>query len=281
MQGGEGGGRALVAAARAREEAGPPPPASRNGYQRLDGRTLQVIADAAAPAEGPWSHAACAQPLAIEVLAKGRRLIVGCGWSPDAAGPDALRLVDAASTASVADLPGGEPLRGMRGRALGPRMLADYDTVDARRHEAEGGLWLEMAHDAWARRRHLRHERRLFLDLSADELRGEDRLTPLGDSAAAGDRRFIPFVIRFHLHPDVRASLARDGKSVLLKAEGDEVGWRLRSDAREMAVDGSVSFEDGVARRSHQVVLRAEARADAGVKVRWKLAAAEAWPPPH
>ena len=276
LQGGEGGRRAYVAGARAGEAEGPRPSAGRGGFQRLDGRGLQVAADAAPPATGAWSVTACAQPLALEVLAHGRRLIVGCAWSPEATGPQALRLIDGGSTLSVGDGDCGEPLRGFRAAALGPRLAGAYEAVEARRHEAQEGLWLELAHDGWARRFHLRHERRLYLDTAADELRGEDRLTPLGDSAAAAAaRRFIPFLVRFHLHPDVRASLARDGRSVLLRAEGDETGWWLRNDAREVAIEASVFYQDGLPRRTQQVVLRGQARLDAGARVRWKIAAAE------
>ena len=41
-------------------------------------------------------------------------------------------------------------------------------------------------------------------------------------------RRFVSFMVRFHLHPDVQAQIARDRKSVLLKAEGDAQGLRLQ-----------------------------------------------------
>jgi uncharacterized heparinase superfamily protein len=276
LQGGEGGRRAYVAGARAGAGEGPRPSAGRSGFQRLDGRSLQAVVDAAPPAAGPWSVTACAQPLALEVLAHGRRMIVSCAWSPEATGPQALRLADGASTLSVGDAACGEPLRGFRAAALGPRLIGACDAVAVRRHEAEEGVWLDLSHDGWARRYHLRHERKLYLDIAADELRGEDRLTPLGDAAAAaGARRFAPFLVRFHLHPDVRASLARDGRSVLLRAEGDETGWWLRNDAREVAIEASVFYQDGLPRRTQQVVLRGQARLDAGARVRWKIAAAE------
>jgi uncharacterized heparinase superfamily protein len=275
LQGGEGGRGAYVAGAGAGGLEGPRPSAGRGGFQRLDGRGLQVVADIAPPATGAWSVTACAQPLALEVLVHGRRMIVGCAWSPQATGPQALRMADGGSTLSVGDAACGEPLRGFRAAALGPRLIGAYEAVDVRRHEADEGVWLELAHDGWARRYHLRHERKLYLDTAADELRGEDRLTPLGDGAAAGARRFIPFLVRFHLHPDVRASLARDGRSVLLRAEGDETGWWLRNDAREVAIEASVFYQDGLPRRTQQVVLRGQARLDAGARVRWKIAAAE------
>lgn len=276
LQGGEAGTRAYVAAARAADPAaGARVPASRNGYHRLEGASLQIFADAAPPAPGAWSVTACAQPLAMEVLAQGRRLIAASAWSPEAAGPPALRLVDASSTLSIADEPCGEPLRGFRAAALGPRLIGAYEHVEARRYETEEALWLELAHDGWARRFGLRHERRLYLDLGADELRGEDVLVPVreGDQGEAG-RRFIPFKITFHVHPDVSASLARDGKSVLLRTSEDDHGWWLRNDAHSADIETSVYFEDGKPRRAQQIVLRGQARAESGAKVRWKFASA-------
>ena len=217
---------------------------------------------------------ACAQPLAIEILAGQRRLIVGGGWSPDAHAPQAMRLVDAASTASLGDAACGEPLRGFAAQVLGPRLTGAVRAVEAKRHEAPGALWLELAHDGWVERFGLRHERRLYLDIEADELRGEDRFSPVDAKAKADARRFVPFTVRFHLHPDVQAQLARDRKSVLLKPEGAERGWWLRNDAIEVALEPSVHYRLGLPRRSQQIVLRGQARVADGARVRWKLSAA-------
>ncbi|MET0274743.1 MAG: heparinase II/III family protein [Phenylobacterium sp.] len=274
FQGGEELSAPYVAAARAQDQLeARSAPAARNGYHRLEARSLQVAADADAPAAGPWSVTACAQPLAIEVLAGAKRLIVGNGWSPDALGPQAMRLVDAASTASLGDASCGEPLRGFPAQVLGPRLMDAYDDVEAKRHEAPGALWLELGHDGWARRFGLRHERRLYIDVEADELRGEDRFTAVR-TGKPGGRRFVPFMVRFHLHPEVNALIARDRKSVLLKADGQEQGWWLRNDAIEVVIEPSVHYQDGQPRRSQQIVLRGQARLDTGARIRWKLSAA-------
>ena len=183
--------------------------------------------------------------------------------------------MDASSTLSIADLACGEPLRGFRAAALGPRLVGAYEAVEARRQEAEGALLVELSHDGWVKRFGMRHERRLYLDMASDELRGEDALVPV-DPAGVGEegRRFIPFKIRFHVHPDVSASLARDGKSVLLRASEDDHGWWLRNDAQSADIETSVYFQDGKPRRAQQVVLRGQARAESGAKVRWKLTSA-------
>jgi uncharacterized heparinase superfamily protein len=275
FQGGEELERAYIAAARAQDDFGErATPVARNGYHRLEARSLQIFADAAPPAAGGWSVAACAQPLAIEVLVGQRRLIVGGGWSPDAHAPQAMRLVDAASTASIGDAACGAPLRGFSAKVLGPQLIGAVRRVDAKRHEASGALWLELAHDGWAERFGLRHERRLYLDVENDELRGEDRFAPVAGKGGAGGRKFVPFVVRFHLHPDVQAQIARDKKSVLLKLDGDDRGWWLRNDAVEVVLQPSVHYRLGQPRRSQQVVLRGQVRISEGARVRWKLSAA-------
>jgi uncharacterized heparinase superfamily protein len=165
-----------------------------------------------------------------------------------------------------------EPLSGKLAETLGPRLEGPPLRVESRRREDAEAAWVELAHDGWATRYGLIHERRLFLDLKLDELRGEDRLVP-----AAGARPRVlaaPYAARFHLHPEVQVSLARDKKSVLLRGASGR-GWWFRNDAAEVGVEPSVWFEGGVGRRSAQIVLKGVARTDGVTKVRWKLTAAD------
>lgn len=280
LQGSEASDARTIAAAVAHDEGreGGPSKAAFGGFQRLDGGGLCVLADTAPPAQGKWSVGACAQPLAIEILAGADRLVTACGWSPEAAGPGALRVIDAASTASLGDLITGAPVGGVTAYGLGPRLVSATRRVEARRHDSEAAAWLELNHDGWVRRTGLIHERRLFLDKAAGELRGEDSFTPkeIKDDAKsrAAPRRYMPFTVRFHLHPDCRASLARDNKSVLLRGPSDQ-GWWLRNDAAEVSLEASAHFEDGEARRAQQIVLKGQVRLDKGGRIRWKLSRAE------
>jgi uncharacterized heparinase superfamily protein len=270
FHGGESGDPARIDAARAHEdgEAKPFGYAPHSGYHRLAGKTLQAIVDAAAPARSGWSTAACAHPLAIEVTAGRDRLIVNPGWSPDAAGPQAMRLTAGASTATLGEGSAGQPMTGFLARALGPRLVGAPDRVEARRNENEGGVWLELAHDGWARSLGLLHERRLFLDPGADELRGEDRFAPAAE-IPAGAARYTPYAVHFHLHPDVQVSETRE-QSVLLRGPSGR-GWWFRNDAQEVTLEPSAWFEKGSPRRSAQIVLRGHASSTAGARVRWKL----------
>ena len=274
FQGGEAGEAKRVAAARAHDEtpAGQPAPLEMraSGYQRLTGKLLEVMVDAGAPATGGWSLQALGQPLSLEVVCGRDRLIAGSGWSERAAGPPALRLAAGGSTVSIGAGAAGEPLNGFFARALGPRLVGGATKVEVLRRESEAGVWLDLSHDGWLERYQLTHERRLYLDKAADELRGEDRFVP---AEGAGPTP-TPIEAHFHLHPDVRASLARDQRSVLLKGPSN-IGWWFRNDAGQVSLEPSVCFRDGRAVRTTQVVLRGRLRADRGGRIRWKLTMSE------
>jgi uncharacterized heparinase superfamily protein len=270
FQGGEAAHPHRIAAALAHDDGEGRAPAylPHSGFHRLAGRNLLLMADASTPAEGPWSLNACAQPLSIEITVGGDRLISNSGWTADAQGTPALRLSDGGSTAAVGDGSAGHPLGGMMARALGPRLVGGACRVDAKRHESEAGLWLELSHDAWIERFGLIHERRLFLDPRHDELRGEDRFTPVRDAPPAA-RRAPSFAVRFHLPPEVQVSLARDKRSVLLRGPSNR-GWWFRNDAPDVLLETSTTFEDRLPRRGAQIVLKGPIAAS-GARVRWKL----------
>ncbi|MBI1197275.1 MAG: heparinase [Phenylobacterium sp.] len=263
FQGGEPGDAVTVAAARAQDEAGDrPAPLELGGYHRLDARDLQLVADAGTPAPGPWSTAACAQPLTIAVIAGGRRLI-DAGWGRSIAG---------GSTIQVGERPFGRVLDGFAGRALGPRLVDGRPVVEALRHEAPGAMWLDLAHRGWLARYGLLHQRRLYVDIHENELRGEDRLTPTARVQGPDGRHFVPYALRFQLHPGVQALVSQDRRSVLLRPEGDPGGWVLRNDSLDIEVEGAAR----PGRPGLQLVLHGQRRADSGARVRWKLSHAAA-----
>jgi uncharacterized heparinase superfamily protein len=261
FQGGRARTPSYVAAARAQDETGDrPTPSDLAGYQRMDARTLQVMADLAPPATGGWASRACVQPLSVAVVAGGRRLI----------DPAASRELAGASTVQMADAPLGRLLSGFAARVLGHRLVDSSVRIDAQRHEAPGAVWLDLAHHGWMHRYGLMHQRRLYLDLRAGELRGEDRLTPTARIQGPDGRHFIPYALRFQLHPGVNALVSQDRRSVLLRAEGEAGGWTLRNDALDIEIEAA----PGGGRRGRQLVLRGQRRADSGARVRWKLSPA-------
>lgn len=251
-----------VAAARAHDEvADRPRPSELGGFQRMESPRLQVMADVARPLSGPWSLQCCASPLSLQVLAGGRRLI---DFS-------AGRTLASASNVQVSERELSRPLTGYAARVLGLRLAENDIAVEAQRHEAPGAVWLDMVHHGWERQYGLMHQRRLYLDLEAGDLRGEERLTPLARAQGPDGRHFVGFTLRFQLHPQVRALVARDLRSVLLRAEGESEGWILRNDMLDSTIEPGLSSE----RPAVQLVMRGQRRADSGARVRWRLSTAK------
>ncbi|WP_428151133.1 heparinase II/III family protein [Brevundimonas sp.] len=278
FQGGGPSSVARVAAARAHDEhaeAAAGAVGTVGGLSRIRSPLLTIMTDAGSPGRGAWSEAACAQPLALEIVCGKDRIVTGCGWTPRAADRQGLRLTPGHSTLTLGEQSFAEPLGGWKGELLGPRLYGRPYHVTSERRDGDGAVWLEVEHDAWAQPFGLMHQRRLYLDQRLDELRAEERLHP-----AAGNRDTVrviaaPYAVRFHLEPGVQASLARDRRSILLRGHSGR-GWWFRTDGPDVAIEPSVHVDEGLTRRSLQVVVRGSARTDAETKIRWKLSPAGA-----
>ena len=212
-----------------------------------------VIVDCGAPPPPGVDRYAHAGTLSMELSVGRDRMIVNCGAFP-AGNPewrDATRATAAHSTLVIADVNSSE----LKPEGLGRRPI----TVEAQRQEANGAHWLEASHDGWKKLFGAVHRRRLYLAESGEDVRGEDAVeapTPQ------------PFTLRFHLHPDVNASLQQDGEAVLLRLRSGG-GWRLRADGARMSLEESIYLGGPEPRRSEQVVLTGFA--DGPQQVKWAI----------
>lgn len=244
--------RVLAAAGgRARPLANAP----HSGFQRLGAGRTVVIADTGPPRyAGDWP--AHAGTLAFEMSVGKKRLIVNCGARPesDALWREMLRATAAHSTVTVDDVHSSDLVAG---GGLGRRQAVN---VRASRREENGNVLVEASHDGYRPFNGLVHHRRLYLDADGEDLRGEDRLTGPGGHK---------FVVRFHLHPDVQASLIRGGDAALLRPAGAK-GWRFRSTGGALAIEESVYFGGGARRRTSQVTISGNHGGSDSV-VKWRL----------
>ena len=238
-----------------------------SGFHRLQAGRVVVICDAGAPPQGRGPDPATGLPrgadrfahagtLSFEMSVGRERLVVNCGAAPAAESGwrDALRATAAHSALVVSETNSSE----LRDEGLGRRP----ERVEAERHEADGAQWLEASHDGWRRPFGVVHRRRFYLSQNGDNLGGEDVLEP-GTQGSQPP----PFLLRFHLHPDVAADEPEDGTSVRLRLPSGQ-DWRLRCHGAHAALEESVYVAGGEARRGVQVVLRAEPSTD---RVQWAI----------
>lgn len=232
--------------------------ARHSGYHRLAAGASVVVFDTGMQHAHP---AAPRQngPAAFELSDGAHRIVVNCGCpGDDAQGDwqDVARSTAAHSTVTLNDRTVGDPAIFRLGRTLA-RLLGrgPGEASHPERRDGAAGSIVEAANDGYLRRYGITHDRRLFLNQAGDDLRGEDILARQGETLFAGRGDGDRFTIRFHLHPSVRATRAKDGTSVLLGLP-NHVGWRFNAAGAETDLEDSVYFGDGdTPRRTKQIVV--------------------------
>lgn len=244
----------------------PPASAPHSGFERIVANRTVALVDTGAPAAGSPAFPAHAGTLAMEISVGRERLIVNCGGRPSVREPwsQVQRATAAHSTLVVDDTNSAELYAdGTVGRRP--------EQTTAQRDDSDGNSWLTAEHDGYASLFGLTHRRRLFVDVSGDDIRGEDMLVRQSE----GKKPARGFALRFHLHPAVQASLVQNGAAVLLRLPGG-TGWQLRAQGGTLSLAESVYLGGGEEiRRSEQVVVSAPldpADEDGAVaRVKWAL----------
>lgn len=282
-----GGGRAAegrldqaLAAAGVRAGA---TPAIAMGYARLAGGRTSVIVDASDPPGGQAARTAHASTCAFELTSGRRPLVVNCG-SGVAFGEAWRQGARATPSHSVLGMEGVSSSRvGRSGEVLEHRakVTASRLTVGTE------GTDLYLAHDGWLHSHGLTASRSLTLAHDGRRLSGVDALTAL---TAEARRRFedamtttamagARFAIRFHLHPEVNATLDMGGTAVSMMLKSGEI-WIFRSTGpADLALEPSAYLENGRLnpRPCPQIVLRGEALGFE-TRIGWTLAKAKDTP---
>src|SRR5215470_715659 len=230
--------------------------AADSGFERLLANRTLVLVDSGAPAPAGYDGHAHAGTLSFEMSIGRERLIVNCGAHQGRGDWWQAQRSTAAHSTLVVDDTNSSVFSPDSGLVRGPR------SVTCRRDEAEGNVWLDMSHEGYQASLDLIHRRRLFLAAGGEDLRGEDRLIGRGKR---------PFAIRFHLHPDVTASLAQNGQAALLRLPSG-TGWRLRATGAPVSLaDGVYLGRRGEIRKTLQVVISGE-KGDGEAVVKWAIA---------
>lgn len=260
------------------------------GYARLSAGRTSLILDAAPPPQREASYNGHASTLAFELTSGRRPLIVNCG-SGVSFGEDWRRAGRATPSHSTLGIEGFSSSRLGALRMIGghPRELLAHTPREVRieARKSEDGTGLVAGHDGYVLTHGLTHIRHVDLSNDGRGIAGEDTLAAIDTSE---ERRFdrmrdasglsgLAFDVRFHLHPDVDATLDMGGTAISMALKSGEI-WIFRHDGvGEMKLLPSVYLEKGrlKPRASKQVVLSGRA-IDYATRVRWTLAKAQDTP---
>jgi uncharacterized heparinase superfamily protein len=235
------------------------------GFQRMEAGKSVVLVDCGAPPRHGLDGHAHAGTLSFEFSHDEERVIVNCGAHPWSKEWQQVQRTTAAHSTMIVDnvnssmlLPPRKAIGGgtrMDGIALKP------DIVTARREETNGQIWLDLSHNGYEEGFGLIHRRRLYLSANGEDFMGEDQLVGKGGNS---------YVLRFHLHPDVHASITQNGQAALLKlAKGSF--WRMRVQGGEVALAESASIgAEGRVRRTQQLVIMGMIEGDR-TEVKWLM----------
>jgi len=226
------------------------------GFQRLTAGSVVVIMDCGKPGgPGQRHHAGT---LSFEMSVGTQRMIVNCGGRSGQTDPwrTALAATAAHSTLTVNDTSSAA-------FALDGSLHRGPERVPCNRTDTDDGLLVEASHDGYLNTFGLTHHRALFVGPAGDDVRGEDRLTGTGGEY---------FTIRFHLHPNVKASVLGGGGGALLRfGTRHKETWRLRSSAGEVKIEDSVYMgRAGEHRRTEQIVITGPLTGN-GALIKWAL----------
>jgi uncharacterized heparinase superfamily protein len=239
----------------------PPSYAEQSGYTRLEAGGTVIMADTGAAPPLDAAAAAHAGCLSFELVSDGAPVVVNVG-SPGAPGPartaarrtaahSTLVLGDISSALLIEDAPGD--IARFVERQLGPVLAGGPARVRVERSvDADGWASCLARHDGYERRFGITHERRWSLAPDGGRLDGTERLH--GTSRQRDGTP--PPILRFHLHPDVRATRDPRTNAVELALAGGDA-WRFRIEGPPPTLEESIYFGGPQGRRpTSQIVVR-------------------------
>ncbi|MBC8036643.1 MAG: heparinase II/III family protein [Rhizobiales bacterium] len=225
--------------------------AAQSGYCRMSQGQSIVIADCGAPA-------ICDSALAFEFSDGPQRIVGSCGVPANAspAWQAAARTPAAHSTLRLDN----ESIKNSKPVFSRKTTREPASPVTAELFDLPQGT-LVKARSAVHSASGLIHHREIFLASGGHDLRGEDSIERSGADRPAN------FIIRFHLHPAIKASANRKGAAIILLLPNKEA-WQFSARGGAMMLEESIYLASGAGpRHSWQIVVRGAAQASA--RINW------------
>ena len=239
--------------------------ALHTGIQRLVAGNACLIVDAGTPPPRLLSGKAAAATGSFELSVGQERLVVNMGPASDR-GPLPELVAMSRTTAANSTLVVGDT---NSSRMLDNKLIgAGVSETQTTRETLENGQALKIIHNGYERRFGVLHERSLELENSGNRVKGKDRLSGRKLKKLAGQS----VALRFHLHPNVEAFKAPDGR-ISLETRGGQT-WIFDIEGAEAQVEDSLYLpqrDEPLA--SKQIIVTTKADGMKPVELVWSFSA--------
>lgn len=248
-----------------------------SGYQRVQAGDVTVYLDSSGAPPQPYSSRSHASGLSLTMDDGGECLITACGSHRELE-PHLREAGRRTAAHSVLCLEGQDSAVFSRDGS-GSISIDGPPGLSVRRLEEDDQCLLEGQHSAWRDRYGVIYRRRLYVARSGDRITGEESLSrPMSEASVLGTQT-IPYVVRFHLHPDVMVRSDIEAGHVYLGLPRRERVWRFRSET-VVSVEPSMYWGRGASETALQLVIRgaAEPGGDGSKhpnRIRWSLTRVE------
>ncbi len=217
--------------------------ANHSGYQRASLGKGNLIVDTGEPARGELSLDAHAGCLSFEFSSGLSSIIVNCG-APEISEDDTSQVWRTTNAHSTATLNDTSNCRfenpGTAGRPISGQLFSRDLKPEISRQDTSSSTTIIAAHNSYVREFGIRHQRTLTLDTNGDRLFAQEWFS----GPNKGDMRYTTkdkVALRFHLHPDIKASLSANSETCLLETrEGEQ--WRFDCPGFEIELTESIFF---------------------------------------
>ncbi|MGO9697849.1 MAG: heparinase II/III family protein [Xanthobacteraceae bacterium] len=235
-----------------------------SAYQRLEAGGGVLIMDTGRAPPIEMSLEAHAGFLSFEFSSPNQSLIVvNCGMSANgrAEWRPLARATAAHSTVTFNETSSAQFVETAAFRNLlgGSPMLGGPNRVSVLREERPDGAAIRAAHDGYARRYGIVHERAVTLAADGTKFDGEDLFLAAGGGPQIRTEQ-DRYAVRFHLHPAIKATRLTDGHGVLLVTPTKEA-WTFSAGGNQVQLEDSVYLASNEGpRRTVQMVIHGRAR---------------------
>lgn len=227
---------------------------THSGYESIQKGRSRLLMDVGLPLLSKYSDRVHAGLFSFEYSYGRERIIVNCGTSTiKGKWRELLRSTLAHSTLTV------DNHNSCHFDDDG--LLSNLPMVSYNRHEEHDTISIEGTHSGYMANYGLSHNRMVKLEDKGDSLIGEDQL-----SGKVG----VPFSIRFHLHPNVRAITVKGGEEAFVTTKSGNT-WVFRVKGANISVEESIYCNQGSTPRRAQQIVFAGDTTSTTTKIKWEM----------